>query len=116
MSLSSLFNFESIGGFSKTLFVGGLLTISGAVFAEPIVLALGHMNSGGIAFMEAASPWLNNAFDAMGITEGLHTLAEMVPEAPSGTELADGSIELSTNATPPSEDINAALESLENDW
>jgi len=100
----------------KTVVVGGLLTFSGAVMAEPIVLALGHLNSGGIAFMEAASPWLNLVFYDFGVTDGLHNLAEMIPEAPGGTELANGGTEISTNATPPIDTVNQAMESLEADW
>lgn len=118
--------------------IGALLFVSGAAAAEPIVLALGHLNSGGLAFMDAAAPWLNAGFDNLGITDGLHWLAEQIPEfGGSGESVATVQNqmlqpptpvseavekvamldtqprELSTNAVPPSDAVNAAMADIE---
>ncbi len=103
------------GGLSKLftgLVVSGVLMVCGAIALEPVVLALGHLNSGGIAFMNAVSPWLQAVFDGSGITSGLHALAEMVPVYKSSM-LASAGAGISTNGIPPAEAVNEAMKTLD---
>ncbi|MEZ5815262.1 MAG: hypothetical protein R3E13_11190 [Alphaproteobacteria bacterium] len=96
---------------SFNLVSSGILMLSGAILVEPIVLTLGHLNSGGLAVMDAMSPWLNHFFDSVGVTDVLHGLANTIPAFETVMPHTYGA-EISTNVTPPVESINAAMDAV----
>jgi hypothetical protein len=53
---------------------GGLVL----VVTEIIIFTLVHANTGGMSLMATITPPINDIFDAVGVTDGMHALSEML--------------------------------------
>ena len=78
MTLSKVFKFAA-----KAALISIPLFLGATVGTELLTYTLAHNNLGGMAFMAAIDPWFQNAYDMLGVTSGLESVASMVPQAPS---------------------------------